>query len=314
MLNINFENNKNALRFKKNIAYSKSFTVTGLTSFLRLLLVQKTAEFSKKKVLFITASEQNGLKYQNDLKIAFDTDAEVLPYQNVSMYESVSPNLYDYAKQLEILNSGANVIIAPVKSLLEKFPDKNFIITNSIKLQVGDEINVSELAKKLVDLGYKRSTMVSDISEFSVRGDIIDVFSLDDHPIRIELWGDEIVDLRFFNNETQKSIEKIKEISIKPVYKFLLNEQKNIPSFLSEKIDLEGYFEGIEVYENYLNSNLVSTFDYLKDYILIFDEMSEIVSKFEFIAENYEKQMQENLKIGLNFELNGKNHIEIQAL
>jgi len=315
MPNINFENNKNFSRIKRNLVASKSFVITGLTSFLRLLLLDKIAEVSGKKVLFITASEQNALKYQNDLKIAFDVDASIFPYQNVSMYEGVSPNLYDYSKQLEILNSGANFVIAPVKALLEKFPKKDFIKKNSINLKIGDEIDTKNLAQKLVDLGYKRSTMVSDISEFSLRGDIIDVFSLEEHPLRIELWGDEIVDLRFFNNETQKSIEKVKEFSIKPVYKFLVNSKhkaaKNIPDFLQEKIELEAYFEGIEVYQNYFNPELISVFDYFKDYILVFDEMSEIFSKFEFIADNYEKQMLENLKLGLNFELNGKNHIEI---
>jgi len=310
MPNIDFENNKNATRLKRNLKSSKSFVITGLTSFLRLLLLQKIGEISGKKVLFITASEQNALKYRNDLKIAFDVEARVFPYQNVSMYESVAPNLYDYSRQLEILNSNADFIIAPVKALLEKFPKKDFIKKNSINLKIGDEIDIKALAQKLVDLGYKRSTMVSDISEFSVRGDIIDVFSMDEHPLRIELWGDEIVDLRFFNNETQKSIEKVKEFSIKPVYKFILSHTKSLPSFLQEKTE-EGYFEGIEVYQNYFNPELVSVFDYFKDYILVFDEMSEIFSKFEFIADNCEKQMLENLKLGLNFELSGKNHIEL---
>lgn len=326
MQNINFENNKNFSHLKRNLILSKSFVITGLTSFLRLLLVQKIAEISKKKVLFITASEQNALKYQNDLKIAFDLKAEVLPYQNVSMYESISPNLYDYSKQLEILNSGSSMIIAPVKALLEKFPDKKFIKKNSITLKVGDEIDLKEFAQKLVNLGYKRSTMVSDISEFSVRGDIIDVFSLEEHPVRIELWGDEIVDLRFFNNETQKSIEKIKEFSIKPVYKFLVNGKREmvngLPDEIKEKVKEEGYFEGIEVYQNYFNKNLVSAFDYFRSpftinhspYIIVFDEMSEIFSKFEFISDNYQNQMLENLKLGLNFELKGKNHLEIDEL
>lgn len=339
-----FENNKNLQHLKRNLISAKSFTITGLTSFLRLLLVQKIAEFSKKKVLFITASEQNALKYQNDLKTAFDIDSEVFPYQNVSMYESVSPNLYDYAKQLKVLDSGANFIIAPVKALLEKFPDRKFIEKNSITLKIGDEIDTKEFAQRLVNLGYKRSTMVSDISEFSVRGDIIDVFSLTQHPIRIELWGDEIVDLRFFDNETQKSIEKVKEFSLKPVYKFVLREQEgkkaegqdfmNLLNELKLKTAEDGYFEGIEVYQNYFNDNLVSVFDYLNKKqkteacppaflpscpqlqssnppILIFDEMSEIFSKYEFIADSYQKQMLENLKLGLNFELTGKNHFDI---
>lgn len=312
MLNIDFENSKNYPILKDDIKHSNSFTITGLTSFLRLVLVQKISELSKKKVLFITTSEQQSLKYQNDLNIAFGINADVFPYQNISMYESVSPNLYDYSKQLEILNSNSDFVIIPVKALLEKFPNKNFLSRHAINLKIGDEINVQELSKKLVDLGYKRSTMVSDISEFSVRGDIIDIFSLSENPVRVELWGDEIVDLRFFNNETQKSIEKIKEFSIQPVYKFVLDEAKNIPNFIKEKIDEEGYFEGIEVYQNYFNSNLVSVFDYFKDYTIIFDEMTEIFSKYEFISDNYQSQYLENLKLALNYEIIGKNHFEIE--
>jgi len=318
--------------------------------------VQKISEISGKRIIFVTASEQNALKYQNDLKTAFDIDAEILPYQNVSLYESISPNLYDYAKQIEILNSDAKVIISPVKALLEKFPDREFFEKNSIKLKIGDEIDIKNLSQRLVDLGYKRSTMVSDISEFSVRGDIIDVFSLGEHPVRIELWGDEIVDLRYFDNETQKSVEKVKETQIKPIYKFLVNgkatmncderstlipltsyplpqgERKTnyfcningetgngLPEILKEKVEIEGYFEGIEVYQNYFNSDLVGIFDYFRlpftDYrLLIFDEMSEIFSKYEFIAENYENQYLENLKLGLNYEIKGKNHFEIEDL
>lgn len=339
MLNIDFENNKNLLKFKRNLSASKSFVITGLTSFLRLLLVQKISDISGGRILFVVASEQNALKYQNDLKTAFDIDAEVLPYQNVSLYESVSPNLYDYAKQIEILNSDAKVIIAPVKALLEKFPSKEFFKENSIKLKVGDEIDIKNLSQNLVDLGYKRSTMVSDISEFSVRGDIIDIFSLGEHPVRIELWGDEIVDLRYFNNETQKSIGKVGECLIKPIYKFVTDAKKKngIHLEIIEKIEQEGYFEGIEVYQSYFNNNLISIFDYLngsnknfaslhpdifasKDQsvsklsqtIVVFDEMSEIFSKYEFIAENYNNQYLENLKLGLNYEIKGKNHFEIE--
>ncbi len=318
MLNLNFEKNKNYYYLTNNLLVPKSFVITGLTSFLRLILLQKIKEISKKGILFITANEQNALKYQNDLKAAFDIDAEVLPYQNASMYESISTNLYDYSKQLEILNSNNGFIIAPVKALLEKFPTNKFFEENSINLKIGDEISIREFSQKLVDLGYKRSTMVSDISEFSVRGDIIDVFSLGEYPFRIELWGDEIVDLRFFNNETQKSIEKVKEVLIKPVYKFLVKGKQEtvneLPEFLKEKIQEEGYFEGIEVYQNYLNDDLVSIFDYLKSspYIIVFDETSEIFSKYEFIAENYQTQYLENLKLGLNYELKDKNHYEIE--
>lgn len=321
MLNINFDNNSKLIQLKKNLKHSASFSITGVTSFLRLFLTNKISELSGKKILFVTANEQSALKYQNDLKILFNTDAKIFPYQNISMYESVSPNLYDYAKQIEILNSDSKFIILPVKALLEKFPEKNFFDNNSISLKINEELSPNEFAQKLVDLGYKRSTMVSDIGEFSIRGDIVDVFSLDRHPVRIELWGDEIVDIRFFDNETQKSIEKTKNVTIKPIYKFVLDKKqppqtKKIPQALASKLD-EGYFEGIEIYQNYFNENLVSVFDYFttsptNDSIIVFDEMSEIFAKYEYFASGFNEQMQENIKLELNLELAGKNHFEIE--
>lgn len=302
--------NENYLIFRENVKAGMSFAVTGLVTILRMLLVQKAHEISKKKILFITSTEQNALKYQNDFQKAFGLETSLLPFQNISMYESVGANVYDYAEQVKILREKPDIVIAPVKTILEKFPKIDFYEENSLKIKVGDEIDLKELSQKLVNLGYKRSTMVSDIAEFSIRGDIADVFSLDKNPVRIELWGDEVVDLRYFNNETQKSVEKVKEIEILPVYKFILDgEHKNLPKEIKEQAEEEGYFEGIEVYQNYFNSELVSVLDYFKDYIVIFDEASEVYAKYEFMDENYVKQYQENLKLGLNYELDGLNHI-----
>ncbi len=313
MLNINIDNCKNFSRLKRNLLINKSFTITGLTSFLRLFILNFVSKISNKNILFITSTEQNALKYQNDLITAFELYSEILPFQNVSLYETITPNLYDYAKQLKILNSSEKIIISPVKALLEKFPEQEFFTENSINLKIGDELNPKELAQKLINLGYKHSTMVSDISEFSIRGDIIDVFSLDEYPVRIELWGDEIVDLRYFNNETQKSINKTDCISIKPIFKFTINNNQKLAAFLKEKIEIENYFEGIGVYQSYFNTKLVSILDYLKkDYIIVFDEMTEIFSKYKFISDNYQNQYHQNLKLGLNYEIKQKNHFDIE--
>ena len=301
--------NENYQLFKADVKARISFAVTGLLTILRLLLVQKTHEISKNKILFITSTEQNALRYQNDFKKAFGVDTSLLPFQNISMYESVDANVYDYAEQVKILRERPEIVIAPVKALLEKFPDEDFYKKNALKIKVGDEIDLKALSQKLVNLGYKRSTMVSDIAEFSIRGDIADVFSLDKNPVRIELWGDEVVDLRYFDNETQKSVEKIKEVEILPVYKFLLDSPKDLPQEIKEQVEEEGYFEGIEVYQNYFNRNLVSALDYFKDYTIIFDETPEVYAKFEFMDENFTKQYQENLKLGLNYELDGFNHL-----
>ncbi len=307
-------------RFASNIKHGKSFTLTGLTTFSRLLLLKYIRKLSNKKILFITSTEQNALRYSVDLERLFELEVKTFPYQNISPYETINANLYDYQKQISVLFNLPEIIISPVKSLLEKFPNKDFFETNSLNLKIGDSIEQKELLSKLIKLGYKRSTMVSDIGEFSIRGDIADIYSLDENPVRIEFWGDEIVDIRYFNNETQKSIEKVVNVDIKPMYKFVLpqnlsnNFPENLPKNLPPSLETEGYFEGINVYQSYFNNNLVSIFDYLKDYIVVFDEQAEITSKYGLISETFDNQYNEALKTEQICLLKESNHFSLEEM
>ena len=312
--NMKLENSIFFDNFLRNVKKQKSFTITGLTMFSRLLLIKYIKKISNKKILFITSTEQNGLKYKSDLETLFDLKSEFLPYQNVSVYETISGNLYDYQRQLEILLNKPEIVIAPIKVFYEKFPNEKFYTENVLKLEIGDSISQTELLKKLITLGYKRATMVSDIGEFSIRGDIADIYSLDENPIRIEFWGDEIVDIRYFNNETQKSIEKIKVAKIFPIYKFILpqNPPKEFNNELQEKFNEEGYFEGINAYQSYFNKNLVSVLDYFQDYVVIYDEFAEIIAKMEQITANAEDLYQEFLKNNLLVSLKDLNHFTLE--
>ena len=285
-------------KFVRNIKKGKSFTLTGLTIFSRLLLLKYIFKLSGKKVLFITSTEQSALKYSSDLERLFELNSETLPYQNTSPYEVVTGNLYDYARQVNTLLNLPDIVIAPAKVLLEKFPSNTFFENNSFKLKVGESIDQKNLLSRLIKLGYKRSTMISDIGEFSIRGDIADIYSLGENPVRVEFWGDEIIDIRFFYNETQKSIEKIKEITIEPLYKFILPDStpEDFPKELQEQLDNEGYFEGVNVYQSYFNNDLVSVLDYFKDYIIVFDEYAEVSAKYQQIDDNFVNNYNEGLK------------------
>jgi len=297
-------------KFVSNIVKFKSFTLTGLTSFSRLLLVNNIREISNRKILFITATEQSALKYSVDLQKIYDLNPVILPYQSISPYETLSNNLYDYQKQIEILLNKQDLIIAPVKVLTEKFPTIEFLKNQSYKLKVGDSISQKELLTLLTKLGYRRATMVSDIGEFSIRGDISDIYSLSNNPVRIEFWADEILDIRFFDNETQKSIEKIKEITIYPIYKFLLsnNFPKELSQNLKEQFENEGYFEGINAYQSYFNNEFISILDYLQDYIIIFDEYEELTAKLSQISDTLLNSYNESLKTNQIEPLKELNH------
>ena len=342
---LNYLNKNNHLNLEKLLAFLKkdiSFTVTGLTSFLRLLILAQM--HSAKKMIFVTNTEQNALKYKHDLEKMFDIKSDIFPYQDVSPYDGVSTNLYKYSKQIEIIKNlkNKNLIIVPVKALTEKFPDFSFFEKNSFKVNIDDEIDLNSLPQKLINMGFKRVTMVSDIGEFSVRGDIVDIFthSEKEKPVRIELWGDTVVDIRYFNNQTQRSIEKTKTVEILPVYKFVLDDE-NIEKFKNdishavknteysenldiakellnetlEKIDNEKYFDGIEYFQSYFNNSQKNLIELLKDdYAVVFDESSEVTARFEQLTDIFDKQIDENTKKALNLPLVAKNHVEFEEL
>ena len=124
MLNINTDNiTESYEEIRIRTKDDKSFAVTGLTSLLRIFLLSKISSYSKKKVLFITSTEQNALKYQSDLNTAFEINSSIMPFQNISMYETITPNLYDYSEQIRILHQRPNIVICPVKAFLEKFDE-----------------------------------------------------------------------------------------------------------------------------------------------------------------------------------------------
>ncbi len=203
-----------------------SFAFSGITNCSKLIILAQMAIKNNKKIVFVTETEQTALKFQNDLNKLFNLNAVIFPYQDGSIYDTNSKNLYKYAKQAEILlnQDKYNIIIIPQKALFEKFPIASFYEDNSIEIKVNDDINTEELAKNLIKLGYKRRTLVADVGEFSIRGDIIDIYSLEERPFRIELWGDTVTDIRTFDNTTQRSIEKTDNIKIFPIYKFILNK------------------------------------------------------------------------------------------
>lgn len=96
-----------------------------------------------------------------------------------------------------------------------------------ISVERGGSLNESELAKKLVAMGYEKSYQVESPGQFSIRGGIVDVFDLtEENPYRIELWGDEVDSIRSFDVLSQRSIEKLESISIYPASEFVLSMER----------------------------------------------------------------------------------------
>lgn len=111
---------------------------------------------------------------------------------------------------------------------------------NIIHFKNSDIIDTEKLISKLVGIGYTRVPMIDGQGQFAVRGGIIDIFSYtDETPVRIELWDDEIDSIRFFDVESQRSVEKIQTYDVFPATEWILSEDEIDAGFEKVKDEVE---------------------------------------------------------------------------
>ena len=107
------------------------------------------------------------------------------------------------------------IIVTTPEALAESVPNPQVLEKNKISLIVGEELPISKLTEKLLNLNFKRVDFVYEPGQFAVRGGIVDVYSFaHDIPVRIDFFGDDIDGIREFELETQLSKNKLDSIDI----------------------------------------------------------------------------------------------------
>jgi transcription-repair coupling factor (superfamily II helicase) len=149
-------------------------------------------------------------------------DVMLFPAWETLPFERVSPAVETMGRRLEVLwrltgdTARPKVIIAGVRALLQRLgPGAEDV--QPIIIERGATIDPDELAERLVACGYRREELVEHRGEFARRGAIVDVYpSTADHPIRIDLWGDEVDRLTAFGVNDQRSTHDLDRVTIFP--------------------------------------------------------------------------------------------------
>lgn len=129
------------------------------------------------------------------------------------------------------------IMVTYPEALFEKVINPATLIDNTIIVKTGIHLAVDLLMEQLVSLGFHREDFVYEPGQFAMRGDILDIYSFgNEHPYRIELFGEEVDSIRIFNPETQLSERKLTQVSILPNVKteFSATEKISLATFLPE--------------------------------------------------------------------------------
>src|SRR4051794_19597952 len=117
---------------------------------------------------------------------------------------------------LDSLSEGGAVVVASAVALAEAVPDAS-LRPAGFTLYKGQEIDLDEVGDRLVEAGYERADQVEERGQFAIRGGILDVFgATEDRAARLELFGDEIEQIRWFSTFTQRSLGDAEAIELAP--------------------------------------------------------------------------------------------------
>lgn len=172
-------------------------------------------------------------------------------------------------------------IVATERALQPHLPPVETFEPYCLTLQRGMEINLEALGQELARLGYERVALVETEGQWGRRGDIVDVFPVaSELPVRLELFGDELDQIREFDSATQRSLDRITHITLTPthfgpvVQTALVGEKATaVKAHLSaedaEKFDQEQMPEGARRFLGIAFEQPASLLDYLPDNTLI---------------------------------------------
>ena len=174
-----------------------------------------TQMMGEEQVLFFPSSYKRAIKYNQK-----DAGNEILRTEVLTKLSTLNSQL-------------STVIVTYPDAMAERVVSKKELNENTLAVKVGDEFDISDLEKRIFELGFERTDYVYEPGQFAIRGSIVDVYSFSsDMPYRIDFFGDEVDSIRSFDVQSQLSQGKVEMMTIVPEMKIDGTEYISFLEFL----------------------------------------------------------------------------------
>ncbi|MDQ1748953.1 MAG: hypothetical protein QOE71_9 [Pseudonocardiales bacterium] len=209
-----------AIRAMVSAADSDHLALSGPPA-LRPLAIAALAGRAERTVLAVTSTGREAEDLVDSLRCLLPPDSVALyPGWETLPHERLSPRADTVGRRLAVLRrlrhpatddastGPLQVVVAPVRSLLQpQVPGLGDL--EPVSLAAGDTgRELTDIVAALAGAGYARTELVANRGEFAVRGGILDIFPpTEEHPLRVEFWGDEVEEVRYFKVADQRSLE-----------------------------------------------------------------------------------------------------------
>ncbi|MEX5674722.1 MULTISPECIES: transcription-repair coupling factor [unclassified Staphylococcus cohnii species complex] len=309
--------------------------VTGLSSSAKATIIAEKFIHSSKQLLVVTNNLYQADKLESDLQQYVDTDdIYKYPMQDIMTEEFSTQSPQFMSERVRTLTALAQekrgLFIVPLNGFKKWLTPVEMWREHQLTLTIGDDIDIDEFLSKLVNMGYRRESVVSHIGEFSLRGGIIDIYPLIGMPVRIELFDTEVDSIRNFDVETQRSEENLDQVDITTASDYIITDDvlkhtklklKEAYEYTRPKIDksvrndLKETYESFQLFESSLFDHQVlrrlaafmyeapaTIIDYFKsDAIVAVDEYNRIKETETTLISEAEEFMQSLIESGKGF-------------
>ena len=190
------------------------------------LAIAETIRAVERPVLIVTRSAAKAEQLRRELAFfAPDTDVTTFPDYETLPYEPISPPKDLLAERLAALHglaTGAPLkIVVNAQALLNRLPPRDFVVSRSLELERGQQIDRDALTATLTEHGYFRVAQVAEPGEIAIRGSVIDIYPAGSkRAVRVDLFDRDIESLRLFDPETQIADTPCERIGILPAREF----------------------------------------------------------------------------------------------
>ena len=319
--------NKNFIKLKNYISENRTpVLASGVIDTQKCHLIAGLSSESESSTLVITNSELKAKEIYSDLKFFMKDKVMLYPSKDVIFYWADVKSLDIIKQRFEIISKIINnekiTVVLSAEALFDKLVPLDVFKEFIFDINVGDRIDINKISHDLVLMGYERCDMVEGQGQFAMRGGIIDIYSsVSDHPVRIELWDDEVDSIRILDTVSQRSVENAKSVRIYPMRELVYHNEdvekaiENIKSELksiknptdqlkisveeaAEKLKAMRSFSGVEKYVTYFYENTCTLIDYFDNPLIFADEPNRIAEHCEFITKEFVNSIESRIDKG----------------
>ncbi len=183
----------------------------------------------KSQQLIILKSEKDLINTCKTIESLSNIKVLSFPAWDCLPYDRISPSASVIAKRAEVYNflqkPESCVVVTSVDAILQKTPPRSVFAVSLPVITLGTQIKIPELSHFLVENGYLKVSIVRDFGEFSVRGDIVDIYPIDhEYPVRIDFFGDEVEAIRSFDVINQIADKNLEKLCLQKSKEFLIDD------------------------------------------------------------------------------------------